>query len=150
MIILEALNVLSMLTDNQEYKDMVICEVRGVCDLITENPVSFGKWLSLMTDLVTETIEIAIVTDNKEEAREFVNIIFEEYIPNFVLIGNCKYKETEDRGNGWDLSPLLDDRPLGQESISGFLCRNYSCELPVYSKADFREIVKLNKRKLKI
>ena len=147
---LEALNVLSMLTDNKEYKDMVICEVRGVCDLVTKNPVSFGKWLSLMTDLVTETIEIAIVSDNKEEAREFVNIIFEEYIPNFVLIGNCKYKETEDRGNGWDLSPLLDDRPLGQGSISGFLCRNYSCELPVYSKADFREIVKLNKSMLGI
>ena len=147
---LEALNVLSKLTDNQEYKDMVICEVRAVCDLVTKNPVSFGKWLSLMTDSVTETIEIAIVSDNKEEAREFVNIIFEEYIPNFVLIGNSKYKETEDRGNGWDLSPLLDDRPLGQGSISGFLCRNYNCELPVYSKADFREIVKLNKRKLEI
>ena len=145
---LEALNVLSVLTGNQEYKDMVICEVRGVCDLVTKNPVSFGKWLSLMTDLVTETIEIAIVSDNKEEAREFVNIIFEEYIPNFVLIGNCKYRESENKRHGWGFSPLLGERSLEHRSISGFLCRNYTCELPVHSKADFRKVLKSAKNEL--
>ena len=147
---LEALNILSILTDNQTYKDMVICELRGNCELATQNPVSFGKWLSLMTDLVTGTLEIAIVSNNKGEALEFVNIIFEEYISNFVLIGNCKYKESEHRANGWDLSPLLNDRLLDQGSISGFLCQDYTCELPVYSKVDFRRLLELTNKKLKI
>ena len=143
---LENLYVLSIITDNKKYKDMVICEVSKIAGIASENPLSFGKWLSLIDCLVAGTLEIAIVANNETEASEFINILYEGYIPNFVFAGNCKYKELDDEFNGWNLSPLLNHRALDDNSVAGFLCKDYACELPVHSLGQFREVIAAAKK----
>jgi len=145
---LETLHALSVLTDNDVYKDMVICELVNIIEIASQNPLSFGKWLSLMDTLVTDTLEIAIVSNNKKEALEFVNVVFEGYLSNFVLIGNSEYRESDNRFNGWDLSPLLNGRSLPEKSVSGFLCKDYTCELPVHSVDEFRKVIESAKKDL--
>ena len=70
--------------------------------------------------------EIAIIGDDTDGARGLAAEVFRHYLPNRVLVG---LEHDDDHGTA-DL-PLLKDRGKIGDRATAYVCRNYTCDLPV-------------------
>ena len=73
--------------------------------------------------------EIAIIGDGGDGARELAAEVHRHYLPNRVLVG----LEIDDYGTA-EL-PLVKDRGRLQGRATAYVCRNYTCDLPVTDPA---------------
>lgn len=111
---------LSILADNggwrQQSMDMVSCLGKA----IVRYPTSFACWLSLLQEIAAGTNEIVIAG---EGARGMIKELVRQYLPHRVIIT----AETAVKG-----FPLVDNKPL-QGPPQLYLCRDYTCQQPVFS-----------------
>ena len=110
---------LSILTANKEWGDRARTMVGSLGKVIIKYPTSFGYWASLLEEMTRGTNEIVIGGKQSGKLHEEV---LKEYIPNRVLM----MTETGDPG-----FPLLEGRAAEKPSV--YLCRNYTCQQPVFS-----------------
>ena len=78
-----------------------------------------------------------ISVPNYESSEGFLEVLGSVYLPNRVILGLIQDKNVTD-----DLKALYS--PISEGRIDEFydkstvyLCRNYSCQLPVHSPAEF-------------
>lgn len=92
-------------------------------DTVLKNPTSFGIWANLLLEYTSGTNEILILGEGAgASAFDFLG----DYIPNKVLMYSEKVK------NGY---PLMENKDsIGR--LTYFLCKQYGCKLPVFSKKD--------------
>jgi uncharacterized protein len=125
---------LSVLLGKADWKERAIRMADGIVDVVARYPSSFSVWASLIFELVIGTEEIAVVGKNAESlGRE----IMSAFIPNKVI----QITETSSKD-----FPLLIGKDAG-EGTSIFLCREYSCKKPVYSAADFFQLIETEVRR---
>jgi uncharacterized protein YyaL (SSP411 family) len=86
---------------------------------VLKYPNSFGIWASLLLEMVQGTHEILVLGPT---AKEDGGGLFKAYIPNKVVMLSNEIIE------GY---PLMQHKALGHLTTF-YVCRNYTCQLPVY------------------
>jgi uncharacterized protein YyaL (SSP411 family) len=109
---------LALLLDKPDWAERAEQMVGSLSQAIIRYPTSFGNWANLMLEMNAGTNEITLLGPGVQELHQQV---LELYVPHKVLMAS---KDTNDR------YPLL--RNKTPESIPLiWLCRNYTCALPV-------------------
>ncbi|MFN8291275.1 MAG: thioredoxin domain-containing protein [Chitinophagaceae bacterium] len=119
---------LGILFDIPAWKQQANEMVASLGNAITRYPVSFGKWACLLMEMIEGTNEIAIVGHGFEPLLESV---LKTYIPHRVLMAIGEIEP------GF---PLLTGKE-GYRNASIFLCRNYTCQRPVFSAKELISLI---------
>ena len=138
----EGLYKLSIITNNEQYRHIVISLLASTSGIASEHPISFSNWLCVLDSFIYPTLEIAIVAEDHENAIKMRDCLFESYIPNHIFCGNASFSRSEEFRNKWDSYPLLTEREPESNKATAFLCENYACELPVSSPKEFLDLIR--------
>ncbi len=113
------LHQLSILTGNKSWQEQSFRMVSSLGNAIIKYPTSFGVWAGLLQEITDGTAEIGITGKSPAEVHRD---ILKMYLPHKVVMVT-----SED-----SIYPLLRGKPVaGKTNI--WLCKNYSCQAPVYS-----------------
>jgi uncharacterized protein YyaL (SSP411 family) len=119
---------LGILLDKPDWKQQGLGMTASLGNAITRYPTSFGNWACLLYELVEGTNEIAITGNGFSDLHAD---ILEEYIPHRVLMAA---NQPDPR------YPLLAGKKAMNQP-SAWLCRNYTCRLPVFSAKDLISLI---------
>ena len=98
-------------------------------DLIARHPAAFSYLLCALDFLLGRTREIAIIGNSGDKsAREFLQEVFQQYLPNKVVA--C--------GMSGGLA-LLDGKRRVTGLTTAYVCENYECKHPATSLAELRD-----------
>jgi uncharacterized protein YyaL (SSP411 family) len=101
---------------------------------VTRYPTSFGNWVCLLQEVVNGTNEIAIVGTG---FSDLLAEVLGTYIPHRVLMA----AEKGDSG-----FPLFEGRTSVSKAAI-YLCRNYTCKLPVFSANELIMLINSEKNR---
>ncbi len=119
---------LSILLDRKEWGERAEAMVASLGNAITRYPGSFGNWASLLQERSVGTNEIAVTGPG---FKSLLMQVLEAYIPHRVLMASAESVSTY---------PLLAGKDsAGKSSI--WLCRNYTCQLPVFSVIELISLI---------
>jgi uncharacterized protein YyaL (SSP411 family) len=119
---------LSVLLDKKEWREQSQLMLLSVGRAITRYPTSFGNWACLLQEITNGTNEIAIIGEDYPKLHEQLLL---QYIPHKVLMAAKKAS-----GN----YPLLAEKQATKNPAI-FLCRNYTCQLPVFSTEELMLLI---------
>jgi uncharacterized protein YyaL (SSP411 family) len=111
---------LSILFDNNEWRQRGEKMILALNNLIIKYPTSFGIWSCLLQEIITGTFEIVLVGD---KYSVIYKELLEQYIPHKVLMASKKAESAY---------PLLANKPISEPPLI-YLCSNYTCHNPVIS-----------------
>jgi uncharacterized protein YyaL (SSP411 family) len=127
-VMAENLLRLGILLDRPDWRERAALMVAGLAPATLKHPSSFGHWAWVRAGISAGYQEIAVTGEWMPAIRDQ---ILKEYIPHRVVQGSIKADENH---------PLLKDRELaGKTAI--WLCRNYTCEAPVFSLSELRTLI---------
>jgi uncharacterized protein YyaL (SSP411 family) len=106
--------------------------VSSLSKAIIKHPVSFANWASLLLEITEGTTELAIIGNN---SAALLKDILQEYIPHCIIMAS----EQEDT-----IYPLLANKQALVET-SIYMCRNYTCDKPVFSLKDLMLLINREK-----
>jgi uncharacterized protein YyaL (SSP411 family) len=119
---------LSVLFDKKEWKERSMNMLLSLGNAIIQYPTSFGIWACLLQEVVAGTNEIAILGQVSEDQHQE---LLKHYIPHRVLL----ISDEADPG-----FPHLDSKsPTNPPSF--YLCRNYTCQHPVFTANDLISLI---------
>ncbi len=117
---------LGMLFDLPAWKKKSTEMIAGMEALVTRYPLSFGNWLNLLTGSVFGTSEIAVTgPDISAHLPDILKI----YMPDRILMASAKPDPS---------FPLLKEKQNDPKTTI-YLCRDYTCQKPVFSTGELRE-----------
>jgi uncharacterized protein YyaL (SSP411 family) len=119
---------LSVLFDKKEWKERSLNMLSSLGNAITRHPTSFGIWACLLQEVIYGTSEIAIVGKSTGNLQ---TELLRQYIPHRVIL------ISDDSDQAF---PLLNDKPAS-DPPSIYLCRNYTCQYPVYSINELTSLI---------
>ena len=123
---------ISIYTNNPIWRARSISMQKGLSATLIAHPNSFGSWACLLSEVAIGTSEIVVLGP---EHKSLANNILLQYIP---------YKVVMSASHENDNFPLLKGKKLAEKTAI-FLCKNYSCKLPVFSISDFNEHLLVHK-----
>jgi uncharacterized protein len=116
---------LSMIFDNNRYKNVHFAMLSTMADAIKMYPTSFSKWASGFISAVHASYEIAVMGDDYFDKAVEINALF---LPNKIIMASQE-QDAE--------LPLLD-----RDTEGGiFLCQNYICQLPVQTVEELKGLI---------
>lgn len=127
-IMAKNLYVLGLILDRQDFSELSRVMLGKMKKLIISNVDYLTNWACLATQLVSPTVEIAIVGPDYLKFREEID---QTYFPNKVLSGTKVKSEL----------PLLENRTAKGEETQIFICYNKVCQIPVTSVEKAWEMV---------
>ncbi len=134
---LEALSLLRTLTGNGKYKHIVISILDKTSNTAFSSPLSFANLLRTARNSVDPSVEVMISVPNYESSEGFLEALGSVYLPNRVLLGVIQEKNVTDDSEVLN-SPISEGRMEEfRDKSTAYLCRDYSCQLPVHSPAEF-------------
>ena len=134
---LEGLSLLSTLTGNRKYKNIVISILDKTSNTAFSSPLSFANLLRTARNSVDPSVEVMISVPNYESSEGFLEALGSVYLPNRVLLGVIQEKNVTDDSKVLN-SPISEGRiEEFCDKSTAYLCRDYSCQLPVHSPAEF-------------
>jgi uncharacterized protein YyaL (SSP411 family) len=119
---------LGILLDNPGWKQQGMDMVSSLGQAISRYPTSFGNWACLLLEIVAGTSEIAVVGENYQQGLTDMQ---QFYIPHRVVMG----------AKDPDPSVALLAGKSSDRTLSYWLCRNYSCQLPVFSAKELISLI---------
>ena len=134
---LEALSLLSTLTGNGKYNNIVISILDKTSNTAFSSPLSFANLLRTARNSVDPSVEVMISVPNYESSEGFLEALGSVYLPNRVLLGVIQEKNVTENSKVLN-SPISEGRiEEFCDKSTAYLCRDYSCQLPVHSPAEF-------------
>ncbi|MEO6610991.1 MAG: thioredoxin domain-containing protein [Chitinophagaceae bacterium] len=119
---------LSILLDKSAWKQRSLDMIAALGNAVVKYPGSFGNWACLLQEMITGTNEIALIGD---DLSALFPEILSKYIPQRVFMASQKPDPA---------FPLLVNKPVaGIPAI--YLCRNYTCQAPVFSANDLITLI---------
>jgi uncharacterized protein YyaL (SSP411 family) len=116
---------LAALTGESRWQDAAEVAVRAVGPVMGEHPTAFGELLGALERLAAPAVEIAVVGDPADAATAaLVAEVRRRFLPTAVSVMAAP-------GTGSDLTPLLADRTLVGGRATAYVCRQFTCGLPV-------------------
>ncbi len=123
------LHHLSILFDQEHWREMVEKILSSLGNAIIKYPTSFGNWACLLKEIIDGTQEIAIVG---ESSAELISQVLAEFIPQKIFMTTSAKT---------DNFPLLRGKlPANPPLI--YLCKRYACQQPVASLDELRKLLK--------
>jgi uncharacterized protein YyaL (SSP411 family) len=130
----EVLLRLAMFTGEPEYERLAASALRLVRDAMGPAPTGFGHALSALDLYLGPGQEVAIVGDEDDErTRALAAEVGGTYRPNAVLAVGAP------GGDGSATVPLLADRVMRGGVPTAYVCRRFTCKLPVTDVPALRE-----------
>ncbi len=115
------------LTGEDRYARHAVAALRPMADLMARHPTAFGRFLSALDFHVGPRVEVSLVAPQRlEETATLAQEVFGRFLPNLVVAGAI--------GGHHELAvgvPLLEGRGAINGKATAYVCRNYTCELPV-------------------
>lgn len=121
-----ALLRLSLLTDNQRYRELAQAVLGEMADSVRRYPSGFGYALSAIDFLLSSPKEIAIVGEDAADVQPLLQEAWRKYLPNKVVAPGFT-GDSEAIGS----IPLLQNRPLVDGQATAYVCEHYTCKQPV-------------------
>jgi uncharacterized protein YyaL (SSP411 family) len=111
--------------DETRYRDVASRVLTGESDALRQYGPAFGRLLSAYDRSLAAPVEIALVGDSTDTgAQLLIEEAHQRLLPNLTIVGGS--------GGPSGLSvPLLEDRGLVEGVATAYVCRLYSCRLPV-------------------
>ncbi len=124
----ELLLRLAKLLDHPGYVDAAAGGLSLMAEGMAEQPLAFGRLLSVLGAYVHPGYEIAIMGERKDAATQaLLAAVWQRFLPTSVVAGAAPDSEAGEQ------IALLADRPLRDGKPTAYVCRNYACNLPVTS-----------------
>ncbi|MBR9922556.1 MAG: thioredoxin domain-containing protein [Bacteroidetes bacterium] len=115
---------LQLLLDKPAYRELAERMLKRVLDSVKKYPGSLCNWAIALFEASLSAKEIAVLGDTAgEEAKE----ILARFTPNMVLMAASAPNKN---------FPLLAEREAPENGVYIYLCKNYSCQLPVSKVED--------------
>jgi uncharacterized protein YyaL (SSP411 family) len=111
---------LGILMGEESWKEQSLKMLDAVKEGIIKYPNSFGIWANLLLEIVQGTHEILVLG---KDALEKGNELLKGYLPNKVVMLSREINENY---------PLMQHKAVAGET-SFYVCRNYTCQLPLTS-----------------
>ena len=128
-VMAENLFYLSLVFNNNSWREQAINMVQSLGHAIEKYPTSFGVWALLLQSITKGFYEVAVVGNN---AKTITQNILKEFIPNKIL-----QQATETQNN----FPLLAGKPQQHKTLI-YLCSNYNCRQPVETVNELMQLIK--------
>jgi uncharacterized protein YyaL (SSP411 family) len=123
---------LGLLFDQQDWRKRAEMMLETVKDAAVKYPTSYGIWSNLLLEFTQGTHEILVLGP---EARQMGQELLSRYVPNKVFMAAAEAK------TGYPLMEGL----LPAPDTKIFICRNYTCSLPLATPEEAMDLV-LTKR----
>ena len=124
---------LGILLDRADWKEQSAGMIAALGNAITRYPTSFGHWACLLQEMTRGTDEIAILGEDYEK---ILYDVLNEYVPHRLLMASGKVQ---------DGYPLLAGKK-GGEKTTIYCCRNYTCQIPVFSAKELMLLINKGKK----
>lgn len=131
-----ALLQLAAYSGKSEWRELAEGMLASIAEMAAKYPTSFAQWLCAMSFALADGKEIAIIdkretqyTDGQSsqadpESTELLDIVWREWRP-FDVVAVSGYPPSA-------AGPaLLADRPLKDGKATAYVCRNFTCQMPV-------------------
>ncbi|MGH7390858.1 MAG: thioredoxin domain-containing protein [Candidatus Rokuibacteriota bacterium] len=125
-VAIETLLRLRVFTGEDRYRTKGVAALRSMADLMSRHPTGFGRFLCAHDFNLGPTTEVALVWPAGDGARPLAAEVFGRYLPNRVVVGAADGDERAATG-----VPLLEGRRAVEGKATGYVCRNFACDLPV-------------------
>jgi uncharacterized protein YyaL (SSP411 family) len=126
-VAIEALLRLAELTGEAMYEQRALSALRPMADLMGRHPTAFGRFLCALDFHIGPRVELALVAPRTlDEVASLAREAFGRYLPNLVAAGAVDGQPQASSG-----IPLLEGRGAVDAKPTAYVCRNYTCELPV-------------------
>jgi len=130
-VAIEALLRLAALTGEERWERQALTALRPMADLMGRHPTAFGRFLCALDFHVGPHAEVALIAPRRiEETSELAHEVFTRFLPNVVTAGMVNGHREAAAG-----IPLLESRLALDDKPTAYVCRNYTCELPVTDRA---------------
>jgi uncharacterized protein len=124
-------------SQNSSYLEKAVKIMKAGSRSAVENPFGFGQLLNSIYLYIKKPIEITIITEKNRRSNnsnftmaEWVN---KEFIPHGInAIVNPSELQTLDR------YPYFKERETKSENETAFVCKNYTCSLPITSQDELK------------
>ena len=113
---------LSLYTGRSRYWEIAEAAVSSLTEAMVNYPTGFGQWLSAADLILSNPVEIAIIGDYESESTQaLVDAAYSKYRPHQIVAV----------GDGNEGIPLLDGRTTVDGRAAAYVCRNFTCDMPV-------------------
>jgi hypothetical protein len=130
-VALETLFRLAVLTGESRYETLALKALRPMADLMSRHASGFGRFLCAFDFHLGPVVEIALVASpGGDGLAPLAAEVFERYLPNRVVAGMTAGDAKAASG-----IPLLEGRTAVEGKATAYVCRHYSCQLPVTDRA---------------
>jgi uncharacterized protein YyaL (SSP411 family) len=130
----ELLLRLAMVTGEPEYERIAASALRLVRDAMAQAPTGFGHALSALDLYLGPGQEVAIAGDpDDSRTRALAAEVVGTYRPNAILAVGAPGSEAS------AIVPLLADRVMRDGLPTAYVCRRFTCKLPVADVAALRD-----------
>lgn len=123
---------LSVLFDQKDWGERSVQILSSLGKAVLRYPTSFGNWLCLFQEITEGTSEIALIGEGVESVKKE---ILANYIPHRIFMSANQSNEAY---------PLLSGKP-GTVKPTIYLCRNYTCQAPVFSSSELMSLINRGK-----
>ena len=123
---IETLLRLAELTGEAIYERRALAALRPMADLMGRYPTGFGRFLCALDFNIGPVAEVALVWRSADGVDPLVRQVFGRFMPNRVVAGARVGDTIATAG-----IPLLADRGAIEGRPTAYVCRNYTCQLPV-------------------
>jgi hypothetical protein len=131
-IMAQNLHLLGTLLDVSSYKEIAQKMLARVSSMLEVEVQYLSNWACLYADMLKETVEIVIVG---EKAKEFSYELLQSPIPNKVVLASEQSLPAESK------IPLFQNRTAIGGKTTIYVCRNKTCQLPVFSVSEALKMV---------
>jgi hypothetical protein len=122
---IETLFRLAVLTGESLYEQRAAAALRPMADLMARHPTAFGRFLCALDFHLGPRVELALVAPGSmADVAPLAQEAFGRYLPNLVAAGTVGGRDSAG-------IPVLEGRNAVDGKPTAYVCRNYTCELPV-------------------
>lgn len=117
---------LALIFDEPRYRERALAVLGSMASFMERYPTGFGRYLAAAEFALGEPREIALIGDpGAADARALAEVVLRPFLPYKVVV----------LGRPGDEAPIASPLLAGRGQIDGkataFVCRNYTCQLPV-------------------
>ncbi len=132
-IMADSLYRLALIFDKKEWKDLSFNMLSSLGVAISRYPASFGCWNCLLLEMITGTVEIAILGKNFEGIHKEM---LEKFIPHRIIMSS-EYERSQ--------FPILAKKTLSNPP-SIYICNKFTCFQPVVFAEEALRLIEGQKR----
>ena len=129
-VLIQSMIKLTDITGDKSLHEYINKFITALSSQINQMPTAMISAVSAYHYFISDKIEIVLV--GKDGREEFLDIIYNTYMPNGVLVVSDKGEESID---------LLKGRQ-SHDKTTAYVCRNFTCNLPADSPAELKKQLK--------